>query len=420
MISVRNDLVTSSARRKNVSPPVRKFAAAALRRHVSSFSQSTRITGLLALLGFTGILTGIYLRSLLPARIAIVFSLVLVGLISGLLLLLEVSARITTAAHSSGARFAVVGAQALVTLIPFIALGQVWFVSAGLLAASMVPFIRGRRARAWFVILIVIIVAVSSSLHSLRLSETAWLLCAPLGAGLVLSGVLQLIAAIAQLRARRNEQMNSVIIRERTRFSRDLHDLLGYSLSAIALKAELAKRTVADRPSLAADAIVDVISATRQALAEVRTAAHGYRNISLATEASATASLLGDAGIQTHIELAYGALTEDADSVLAAVLREAATNVLRHSAARNCSITVNEIGGDWIRLQVTNDGVSSADRRDIRGDGLANMASRLKEIGGELSARSTGSPGSTPRRFQVTVELPGRLSYGACASEATD
>lgn len=417
MISVRNGIVTSSSRRKNASPTVRKFAAANLPRYVASFP-STRITGLLALLGSTGILTGIYLRSLLPARIAIIFSLVLVGLISGLLLFLAVSARITTAVHSSPARFAVLAAQALVTLIPFIALGQIWFVSAGFLAALMVPFIRGRRARAWFVILVVIIVAVSSSLRGLRPSETEWLLCAPLGAGLVLSGVLQLIAVIAQLRARRDEQMNSVIIRERTRFSRDLHDLLGYSLSAIALKAELAKRTVADRPSLAADAIVDVISATRQALAEVRTTAHGYRNISLAKEASATASLLQDAGIQTHIELTYGALTEVADSVLAAVLREAATNVLRHSAARNCSITVEEVDGGWIRLQVTNDGVSCADSRNIRGDGLVNMASRLEEIGGELTARCTGCPGSTPGRFQVTVDVPGpRLSHGTEAAK---
>jgi two-component system sensor histidine kinase DesK len=313
---------------------------------------------------------------------------------------------------------AALGAQALVTFIPFIALGQMWFVVPGLLVALMVPFIRGGRARAWFVIIVVIIVAVSSSLGSHRLSETAWLVCAALGAGLVLSGVLQLILAIAQLRARRDEQVNSVIIRERMRFSRDLHDLLGYRLSAITLKAELAKRKVTDCPSLAKDEIIDVISTARQALAEVRTAAHGYRNVSLAKEASAAALLLEDAGIQTHIELAYGVLTEDADSVLAVVLREAVTNVLRHSAARNCSITVKQVDGDWIRLQVTNDGVSSVARQSIRGDGHDNMASRLEEIGGGLIARSTGSSGSTPDRFQVTVLIPGGLSLDA--SEVTD
>lgn len=418
MISVKNDFVASTPWRKSASLAVRSCTAAILRSCTTAYPQSARITGLLTLLGFTGILTGIYLRSLLPARTAIDFSLVLVGLISGLLLFLDVSARITTAAYSPPARLAALGAQALVTFIPFIALGQMWFAVPGLLAALMVSFIRGGRARAWFVILVVIIVAVSSSLGSHRLSETAWLVCAALGAGLVLSGVLQLILAIAQLRARRDEQVNSVIIRERMRFSRDLHDLLSYRLSAITLKAELAKRKVTDCPSLAKDEITDVISTARQALAEVRTAAHGYRNVSLAKEASAAALLLEDAGIQTHIELAYGALTEDADSVLAVVLREAVTNVLRHSAARNCSITVKQVDGDWIRLQVTNDGVSSVPRQSIRGDGLDNMASRLEEIGGGLIALLTGSSGSTPDRFQVTVLIPGRLSLDA--SEVTD
>lgn len=369
MISTRNNFATSPARSKTTLLTVRKCAATILHKYVTFYPQSSRITGLLTLLGFTDVLTGIYLRSSLPLRTVIVFSLVLAGLILGLLLLIDVSARITiTAAYSLPARFAVLGTQALVTFIPFIALGQIWF--------------------------------------SPRLSEAAWLLCVALGAALVLSGRLQLIAAIAQLRARRDEQVNSVIIRERMRFSRDLHDLLGYSLSAIALKAELAERTVTDNPSVARDEIIDVLSAARQALTEVRTAAHGYRNICLAKEASATASLLEDAGIQTHIELAYGALTEDADSVLAVVLREAVTNVLRHSAARNCSITVKQVDGDRIRLRVTNDGMSCTARRNIRGDGLDNMASRLKEIGGELVARSTGGPESAPGQFQVTVNIP--------------
>jgi two-component system sensor histidine kinase DesK len=222
--------------------------------------------------------------------------------------------------------------------------------------------------------------------------SVAYLTVATLDIGLVVFGLSRLAVVIRYVHATRAELAQLAVISERMRFARDLHDLLGYSLSAITLKAELSRRLVSSNPARARDELTEVLDISRQALADVRSVATGYRNISLAKEAASIASLLATAGVGIRVDVNCGPLDENVDTVLATVLREAVTNMLRHSTARNCTIEADCSAGatpdeEIITLRVTNDGVprSAATRR--RGGGLENLATRLQSVGGTLSTK---------------------------------
>jgi two-component system sensor histidine kinase DesK len=189
-------------------------------------------------------------------------------------------------------------------------------------------------------------------------------------------------------------------VRERERFSRDLHDILGYSLSAITLKAELTKKLVLSDPALAQDELAEVVELARQAAVDVRLMASGYSSISLAREAGSVASLLSAACITPQVAIDCGVLDDEVDAVLAIVLREAVTNVLRHSAARNCAIVANQ-EDKMITLKVINDGVSQPVKPGTGGHGLHNLARRLEVIGGELN---TGT--SHDDQFSLLAKVP--------------
>ncbi len=146
--------------------------------------------------------------------------------------------------------------------------------------------------------------------------------------------------------------------------------------------------------------LADVLDISRQALADVRLVARGYRKMSLGKEASAVAVLLPAAGITTHVDISCAPRDAKVDTVLATVLREAVTNTLRHSVARNCSIEAAQ-DGDTIRLCVINDGVSRKAAPDPQGGGLNNMAARLAAVGGRMKAgvRADG-------KFELIAETP--------------
>jgi two-component system sensor histidine kinase DesK len=134
----------------------------------------------------------------------------------------------------------------------------------------------------------------------------AYLTASTFDTGLVVFGLSRLSLVIRYVHAARGELAQLAIVRERVRFSRDLHDLLGYSLSAITLKAELARRLVSANPGRSRDEIAELLDIARQALADVRTVSSGYRNISLSKEAASVASLLTTAGIDTQVEISCG------------------------------------------------------------------------------------------------------------------
>jgi two-component system sensor histidine kinase DesK len=176
---------------------------------------------------------------------------------------------------------------------------------------------------------------------------------------------------------------------ERERISRDLHDLLGHTLTLVAVKAELAARLVGRDAAAAEREMQAVATAARDALTEVRTAVTGMRGASLAGEAERARQALASANIlvEASLEPIHGDPRWEA--VFAMALREAVTNVIRHASARRCVITL-ETHGPTIRLRVDDDGLGG---KLDEGNGLKGMRARLAAIGGGLEI--TSDPGGT-------------------------
>ncbi|MEV0379076.1 sensor histidine kinase [Nonomuraea sp. NPDC050643] len=174
---------------------------------------------------------------------------------------------------------------------------------------------------------------------------------------------------------------------ERLRFSRDLHDLVGHQLSAIAVKTELATR-LSDVDAEAAKAEMrEVNTLTRKALRELREAVRGYRELDLAAELNSVKGVLEAAGVRCEVHLPYRELPDGVAPVFAYVVREAVTNVLKHSTASFCDITIR-FTGEEAELRVRNDGVARSQAADL-GSGLAGMGERLAGVGGKVTAHPT-------------------------------
>ncbi len=170
-------------------------------------------------------------------------------------------------------------------------------------------------------------------------------------------------------------------VAERERIARDLHDLLGHTLSLITLKSSLASR-VADRdPARAIAEIRDVERISREALAEVRSAVAGYREAGLARAVASAEQMLSAAGIETTVVIDPLQLSANEEGVLALAVRESVTNVVKHSRASSCSISL-ERDGSTRRLSVSDNGNW---KTAPGGSGLVGMRERVEAIGGELS-----------------------------------
>lgn len=296
-------------------------------------------------------------------------------------------------------RRALLLAQAAVTYLPLLYLFREWAGMAGFFAGSTLLVFSGWIGWGLFAAAIASMV-VLPLIENVGPYLVAYFSLSTLVIGLVIYGLARLSLLVSYVHATRGELAQLAIVRERVRFARDLHDLLGYSLSAIILKAELTRRLVSSNPARARDELAEILDISRQAHADVRLVASGYRNISVAKEASSATSLLATAGIAADIEVNCGALDEKIDTVLATVLREALTNMLRHSAAQQCQISVDQVG-DAIHLRIRNDGVPSGAASGRPGGGLENLASRVTAVGGELTATVRGDGW-----FELLAEVP--------------
>jgi two-component system sensor histidine kinase DesK len=278
-------------------------------------------------------------------------------------------------------------ALAVLTYLPLAALRVEWPGMAGFLAGSILILRPTRTSWVLFGLVVASMLLTPLGL-GMDARDATFLMTASLSSGLTVFAVyqLRLVAKRAQGAGTQLAQVTSV--RDRERFSMDLHDILGYSLSAITLKAELTRKLVGSDPALAQDELAEVVELARQAAADVRLMASGYSSISLAREAGSAASLLSAACITPRVAIDCGVLDDEVDAVLAIVLREAVTNVLRHSAARNCAIVANQ-EDKMITLKVINDGVSQPVKPGTGGRGLHNLARRLEVIGGELSTEDS-------------------------------
>jgi two-component system sensor histidine kinase DesK len=216
---------------------------------------------------------------------------------------------------------------------------------------------------------------------------------APLIAGVNLhfAGVQR---ANTKLRLAQEEIEHLATVAERERIARDLHDVLGHTLSLIVLKAELASKLAERDPARAVQEIRDVEQVSRAALREVREAIRGYRP-TLVDEVARARSLLDAARISADVEMGELALPREREEVIALALREAVTNVVRHSGASHAHIRVWR-DGDRAMLEVTDDG-----RREsaAEGDGLRGMRERVELLGGAVSR-------AFDRGMRLTVAMP--------------
>jgi two-component system, NarL family, sensor histidine kinase DesK len=203
----------------------------------------------------------------------------------------------------------------------------------------------------------------------------------------------------AQLKLSQEEVRQLAAMAERERIARDLHDLLGHTLSVITLKSELASKFIQRGDSRAQSEIRDVERISREALKEVREAVGGFRRTGLIGEL-ANAKLACEAvGIQLRPDLGESALPMELESVLAMVLREAATNVVRHSGADSCTVSLAEEQDRYV-LTVSDDGRGGAVEP---GMGLSGMRHRLESVHGGLSVdggNGTTVVAWTPRDLQ--------------------
>ncbi|MDP9107717.1 MAG: sensor histidine kinase [Pseudomonadota bacterium] len=174
-------------------------------------------------------------------------------------------------------------------------------------------------------------------------------------------------------------------IAERERIARDMHDVLGHSLSVVVLKSELAQRLLATDPVRAAQELHDIEHAARQALAQVRETISGYRSAGWPAELMQARKLLTQAGIAFELDRASTSITvplpAELENVLSLALREAVTNILRHAGATRCRVALHCERTEW-RCQIDDDGVGLSTLRP--GSGLTGMRERVEGLGGQL------------------------------------
>lgn len=217
---------------------------------------------------------------------------------------------------------------------------------------------------------------------------------------------------VSVLRRTRADLARAAVAEERLRIARDLHDLLGHSLSLITLKAELAGRVIGTDPGRAAGEIAELESVARQSLSDVRTAVSGYRQPDLAGELVSARQLLDSAGIVSRISSPDTAgFSQAVDAALAWAVREGTTNVVRHSRATHVDISVR-IGPAGAIAEISDNGPPAPDdvgpltppdtrRPRSGGSGLAGLAERVRSLGGDLAAGSV-----EPRGFRLRVVVP--------------
>jgi len=218
--------------------------------------------------------------------------------------------------------------------------------------------------------------------------------------GYLLISSIGMVRTIRELRAAREEIARLAVSEERLRFARDLHDLLGHSLSLIVLKSELAGRLVDVSPERAGPEIRDVESVARAALREVREAVAGYRQPTLAEELRGAREMLTAAGIAYWCDAAPAALPAVTEAVLAWVVREGVTNVIRHSRATRCTIHITR-DAETVTLDVVDNGCGAAGAETGTGSGLRGLVERVAAQGGDFMAGPDVAGG-----FRLCARLP--------------
>jgi two-component system, NarL family, sensor histidine kinase DesK len=281
-------------------------------------------------------------------------------------------------------------AVAVLAVVLGAALGQEWLGLLVYLSVAAALTLQTRIALAGVVGATVAALAIVGGLDDVVLQTLLF--------GLLLIAVRRLMELVWELEATRDQVAALAVSEERLRLARDLHDLLGRNLSLIALKSELARKLLGRDPVAAEREVRDVEVVARESLQEARAAVLGLRRPSLAREIEAARDVLTAADIEVTVRTG-DPLPATVEPPLAFAVREATTNVLRHSRARRCDIALRS-GGDRAVLEVRDDGIGAGDPPE-RGSGLRGLGERMAAAGGTLEAGPAPGGG-----FRLVAAVP--------------
>jgi two-component system, NarL family, sensor histidine kinase DesK len=209
------------------------------------------------------------------------------------------------------------------------------------------------------------------------------------------------VRADVKLRMAQEEVEHLAKVAERERIARDLHDVLGHTLSLIIVKSTLAGKLVDKYPQKAKSEIADIEKVSREAMAEIRGTLRGYSTYKLTEEFDRARAALDSAGVALQADMAEISLSPAQESVLAMITREAVTNVVRHAHARQCRLRLAASNRDCI-LEIQDDGQGGL---EAEGNGLRGMRERIEALGGKLERDSSRG---TKLRFKFPLATNGK------------
>ncbi|WP_328997453.1 sensor histidine kinase [Kribbella sp. NBC_00709] len=212
---------------------------------------------------------------------------------------------------------------------------------------------------------------------------------------LAVFGLRRAIQRSLELTAARKEFAELAVQEERNRFARDLHDILGHSLTVITVKAELAGKLIEANPTRAAAEVADVESLARAALADVRAAVAGYRELSLAGELVSARTALQAAEVKADLPTTVDEVPEENRELFAWVVREGVTNVVRHSGAKRCTIRITAT-----QIEVLDDGKGPTPGGGASGHGLVGLRERADQAGASVQVGQAPGGG-----FRLAVKV---------------
>jgi two-component system sensor histidine kinase DesK len=276
-------------------------------------------------------------------------------------------------------------------LWPLTPAGGAFFIYAGAMLGQIEPTRRAFQ----YVGVIAAIIALEAWLIDKSWYNAIWPFFFTILVGAINIHFCQVGRANARLRLAHDEITHLAKVAERERIARDLHDLLGHTLSLVILKSELATKLADRDPERAREEIRDVERIAREALAEVRSAVSGYRAGGLEAEVQHARSALATAGVAFECTVSKAQLPPSHEAVLCLALREAVTNIVRHAGARRCTLRI-DVHDSACVMQISDDGRGG---NAPFGSGLSGMRERVEVLGGTLTR--DGRSGTT-----LTVALP--------------
>ena len=296
-------------------------------------------------------------------------------------------------------QLALLGGMAALAVATGVAYGGNWvgtFIYLSAACALALP----RRATPAAVALVSLGMLGLCRLDRIDTTNTAFFVFVTAAVGVMVLSSQRTFALVEELRQAREEVARLAVGEERLRFARDLHDLLGHSLSLIVVKSQLARRLLDRDPEAVGREVHDIESVAQRSLVEVREAVSGYHKPVLDTELLGARTALDAAGIETTIDRPAVELPPEVEAVLAWTVREASTNVIRHSGARHSTIRLVP-ALDQASVEIVDDG-HGVNGSEGGGTGLTGLRERLRQAGGRLEA----GPRDDGPGFRVRAIVP--------------